>query len=419
MLSVYNTLLLPLRLGAVVASLWAARDRERADAWSERLARSVPKVPAGCFWIHGASVGEARVSTAVGQALRRVHPRRPLVFSAVTATGRSRLPGPPLADAAFLAPLDFRGLPGRVLDGIAPAALLLVETELWPNLIHEAAARDVPVIVVNGRLSPERMARYQRFAGLYRPLFARLSRVGAQSPEDARRFEKAGLPADAMEVTGNVKYDMPAPEVDTAALRARFGLEEERVVLVAGSTGEGEDPLVLDVYRELRGHVPDLFLILAPRHPERAEAVAAEAARRSVRLHRLTHGDDRRAGRADGLLVDTVGELSALYALAPAAFVGGSLVPVGGHNVLEPAAMGIPVLFGPHTEHFAEPAAALERAGGGFRVNDAGDLARTWARLLEDRDYRQQAGRNAAGVVEGNRGAMDRTVAMILAEVGA
>jgi 3-deoxy-D-manno-octulosonic-acid transferase len=413
MLSVYNTLLLPLRLAVAVAAARSWNDPARSVAWRERRARMVPDVPAGGVWIHGASVGEARVSTAVGRALRREHPDLHLAFSAVTDTGRAALPAPPLADAAFHAPLDFRGWPGRVLDALAPAALVLVETELWPNLIHEASDRGVPIVVVNGRLSPERMSRYRRWAALYRPLMRRLTRVGAQSTRDAERFVDAGLQREVLEVTGNVKYDMPASDADPGALRARFGLDAERPVIVAGSTGDGEDPAVLDAFLVLREAVPEAFLVLAPRHPERADDVARDAGQRGVRLHRLSAGSDGDAGRSDGLLLDTVGELASLYAVARVAFVGGSLVPIGGHNVLEPAAAGVPVLFGPHTEHFAEPAEALERAGGGFRVADGADLAARWIRFLQDPDLAEGAGRLAVGVVEANAGALARTVKLI------
>jgi 3-deoxy-D-manno-octulosonic-acid transferase len=183
---------------------------------------------------------------------------------------------------------------------------------------------------------------------------------------------------------------------------------------VAGSTGDGEDGAVLDAFLKTRGAHPDLFLILAPRHPQRADDVAREAESRGLRLHRLSGGDDASAGRADGLLVDAVGELGQLYALARAAFVGGSLVPVGGHNVLEPAALGVPVLFGPHTHHVSDPADSLVTAGGAWRVRDAEELATAWTVLVDDDRAREEMARRATAVIEASRGALGRSVDLIL-----
>jgi 3-deoxy-D-manno-octulosonic-acid transferase len=358
-------------------------------------------------WIHGASVGEARIVREAARRLRQHHPRRPISVSAYTRSGRAQLPAPPEVDAAFFMPLDFPGYPSRVLRAVRPALLVLVETELWPNLLHEASALGVPVAVINGRLAPARIARYRGLGPLYRPLMAGLARVCAQSPEDAARFEELGVPRSALTVTGNLKYDLPMPEVDRARLRARLGLEPDRPVVVAGSTGPGEESLVLEAFVAARSRVSQLFLVLAPRHPERAAEIEREAGRHGVHLPRSS-ADWR--GRADGLLVDTLGELSALYAIASVAFVGGSLVPVGGHNVLEPAAHGVPVLFGPYTQNIREPAQAMLEAGAAERVEGAADLAERWVELARDPERRARAARAAARLLDSGRGAMERTL---------
>jgi 3-deoxy-D-manno-octulosonic-acid transferase len=412
MLRLYNSLLLPLR---PLAALWFLRHRgspERGVEAEERMARRLPVVRPGGVWIHGSSVGEARIVNALAGALHHREPQLSLYLSAYTRTGRAQLPDGPPADASFYLPLDFRGHPGRLLASLRPALLAIVETELWPNLLHEAQSGATTTAVINARLAPERMVRYRRLARLYRPLVARLSRVGAQSDDDAARFLELGLPRAAVRVTGNVKYDLPVPSVDAASLAREVGLAPGRPVLVAGSTGEGEDEQVLDAFGELCAAHPSLFLILAPRHPERADDVERLARERGFRLRRLSRGSHP-SGEVDLLLVDLLGRLGALYALGSIAFVGGSLVPIGGHNVLEPAALGVPVLFGPHTHHFSEPADALLQAGGARRVRDAAELAREASALLDDETSRSRAARAARTVVDRNRGAMSRSVELL------
>jgi 3-deoxy-D-manno-octulosonic-acid transferase len=418
MLSLYNAVLLPLRAATTLWAAWDGRLPGRADEWAERRALRLPEVRGGGVWIHGASVGEARIVHQLARELRRRAPGLVISASCVTRTGRAQLPVPPEVDAAFFAPLDFRGLPGRLLDALRPAVLVLVETELWPNTLREARARAVPVVVVNGRLAPERMARYRRLARLYRPLLASLARIGAQTDDERRRFEAAGARPGAVTVTGNVKYDLPGPGATAAALRARLGLSAERPVVVAGSTGAGEEDLVFEAFQAARARVPGLFLVLAPRHPERSDAVARQAAARGLAAARLSATGAGDAGRGDALLVDRVGELAALYVLGEASFVGGSLVPLGGHNLLEPAAAGSPVLHGPYVHHVEAVAAALTAAGGARRVDDAASLGRAIVELHLDPELRRRMTAAAAGVVRAHAGALARTAELVLAAAG-
>jgi 3-deoxy-D-manno-octulosonic-acid transferase len=412
MLRLYNTVLLSLR---PLVEAWAlcARLRPAArSAWSERRAVRPPAARAGAVWIHGASVGEARIVHSLVGALRAASPELPLVVSAHSATGRDRLPVPPQVDEARFAPLDFAPYVRRWLTALRPAAVVLVETELWPNLLHRAQLQAVPVVVVNARLSPRRMGSYRRLAGLFGPLLAHLAAVGARSVEDAARFVELGARPAAVAVTGDIKYDLPAPEGDGAALRGRWGLGQDRPVLLAGSTARGEDGVLLEAFASLRSRHPDLALVLAPRHLDRVEEVAALLRRGGFAFGR--HSADRSRGRIDVILVDTLGELPVLYRAASVAFVGGSLVPVGGHNVLEPAAVGVPVLFGPHVDQVLEAATALETAGGGRRVRDARDLAREVERWLVDEPLRAESGRRARDVVERHRGALQASVSLLL-----
>jgi len=418
MLRLYNLLLLPLRPVAAIWAIWARRRAGGSVEASERLARRLPRLEPGGIWIHGSSVGEARIAASLAGALRKRRPGRSLAVSAFTRTGRAQLPSRPDVDAAFYLPLDFRRLSGRLLDAMQPSLLAIVETELWPNLLHEAGQRAVATVLVNGRISQEKMPRYRRLAGLYRPLLAGMHLIGAQSEQDAERFAELGAAASSIQITGNIKYDLPAPDVDEEDLRRQLGLPADRPVFVAGSTGPGEEQLVLEAFTLARKETPLLHLILAPRHPERSDEVQTLISARGLSNRRLSVPASRPHCDTDVLLVDSVGQLGRLYKLGMAAFVGGSLVPIGGHNMLEPAALGVPVLFGPHTGHFSEPAAMLEKAAGCERVQDAQALGRAVAALLRDPARRQRMADNAEKVVAENRGALKRSIELMLSVPG-
>jgi len=412
MLPLYNTALLPLRLGLAVWAALTPHDAAKRLEWSERRARRLPTLASGGAWIHGASMGEALIARGVAKELRSRRPGLPLAVSAYTTTGREQLPAPPAVDAAFFMPLDFPGLPSRLLEAVKPAALALVETELWPNLLHEAYTANVPVVVINGRISPRRMSRYRRLGRLYRPLLERVTALGAQSEADAERLRELGARDEALQITGNVKYDLPVPDSDPAALRNRLQLAAERPVFVAGSTAPDEEQALLEAFELVRRDHPRLLLVLAPRHVTRSDEVARLIDARGLSLVRFSTGEP--PGAADVLLLDTLGDLNSVYPLARVAFVGGSLVPVGGHNVLEPAAVGVPVLFGPHTEHFRELVDALVQAGGGARVSDAPGLAETLGRMLSDERSSREMGERGRRLVEANRGALERSVSLLL-----
>jgi 3-deoxy-D-manno-octulosonic-acid transferase len=413
MLNLYNTLLIAPRPIAAIWELFSRRSASRRREAAERMARRPPPVDAGGIWIHGSSVGEARIVASVASAIRGLLPELPLAASAFTRTGRAQLPRPPEVDAAFFLPFDFAGFPARLFRELCPAMLVIVETELWPNLIHEAHEAGIPAVIVNGRISPKRVGRYRHLSGLYGPLLKSLTAIGAQSEDDAGRFAELGAPRESIEVTGNIKYDLAAPASRKEELRERHSIPPDVAVLVAGSTGPGEEALVLEAFEIARAAEPSLRLVLAPRHPDRADEVARLIAERGLRANRLSLGPQAASPENEVLLVDVVGQLGELYQLGAAAFVGGSLVPVGGHNMLEPAAVGVPVLFGPHTENFAEPAAALEQAGGARRVADSGELGRAVAALLADDEARALMSRSAHLVITRNRGALDRTVTLI------
>jgi 3-deoxy-D-manno-octulosonic-acid transferase len=412
MRTLYNAALLPLRAAAFVFGVWPRGSPEATLERDQRLARGLPRVPSGGIWIHGASVGEARLVGALARELRKRRPSQPVVASAVTPTGRAQLPAAPAVEASFFLPLDFPSVQRRAFDAIAPAIVVLIETELWPNMLAEAASRGIPVVVASARLAPERLARYRRFEGLYAPLLGGLSGVGASGPEEATRFIALGVRPEVVRVTGSLKFELDQPAVDAGTLRGRHGIGPDRPVVAAGSTGPGEDRLVLDAFDAARRHRSRLLLILAPRHPERFDAAEAEATRRGLAVARVSRGES--ASEADVLLVDTIGLLASLYAVTAAAFVGGTLVPVGGHNLLEPLAAGAPVLFGPHTGHVAEIAQTLVSSGAGERVADARALAAAWDRLLGDPEERARRIAIGRSLLAGNRGALAATADLVL-----
>jgi 3-deoxy-D-manno-octulosonic-acid transferase len=408
----YNAALLPVRAASYVFGAWPRGSPEAELERDQRLARRLPSGRAGGLWIHGASVGEARLTRALAREIRTRRPGLALLTSAVTATGRAQLPSPPAVDGAFFLPLDFPSVQRRAFDVLVPSTVVVLETELWPNLLAEAERRGVPAVIVNGRLAPERLARYRRLSGLYAPLLRGFAAIGVAGTEEADRFLALGAAPEAIHVIGNLKFDLPEPVEDAAELRRRFSIADDRAVVAAGSTGEGEDPLVLDAFAEARRAVPDLLLVLAPRHPERFAAATDEARRRGYTVARVSSGGPARD--ADVLLVDTIGQLAGLYTLARAAFVGGSLVPVGGHNLLEPLAAGAPVLFGPYTEHVAEIAAAVVATGAGLRVESPKALGAAFAELARNPDERARRSSLGRAFVADNRGAVRRAADLVL-----
>jgi 3-deoxy-D-manno-octulosonic-acid transferase len=353
---------------------------------------------------------------ALAGRLRERRPGLPLAASAVTPAGRRSLPSPPEVDAAFFGPLDFAGWPSRALAALRPAAVVLVETELWPNLLSETTARGVALVIANGRLSGSRMRRYRAVRGLLRPSLARVAAVGARSAADAARFVELGAGAERVEVTGDLKYDLDPPAADERETRRELGIPDDVPVWVAGSTGPREEGAVLDAWSAARAASPGLVLVLAPRHLERRAEVERAIRERGHAFRRASEGGALEPGCAV-LLLDTIGQLAGAYRTAAVAFVGGSLVPVGGHNLLEPASLGVPVLFGPHVENVAETADALTRAGGARCVGDAGELGREVAALLADPSRRAAMGRSAESAVRAHRGSLDRTVGTILRAV--
>ncbi len=379
----------------------------------ERLGR-VPTTEPGrpAIWIHGASVGEITALAPIVRSLRRELPTYRLVVSTLTTSGRdaaaTRLPE---ADARVLFPLDVPWTVRRALDAVAPRLVVFSETELWPNFLRALAVRDIPAIMVSGRLSARAFARYRRWRRLFAPVLAGVRVFCVQSLETARRLVALGAPAARIVVTGSVKA---AAAAGGALSLARLG-SADVPVLVAASTHGGEEEAVLAAFEHVRAVAGEARLVLAPRKPERFDDVATWLRARGVRFVRRSElaADAAWPATAPVLLLDTLGELAGLYAGARAAFVGGTLVPVGGHNVLEPAAAAVPVVFGPHTEHVGDAASRLVAAGGGAEVADGDALTRVLVAWFSDADAARIAGARARGVVAASDGAVAVTLAVI------
>jgi 3-deoxy-D-manno-octulosonic-acid transferase len=367
-----------------------------------------------CIWLHAVSLGEMTAAAPLVRALRSRYSGNPLLLTTATPTGRTRARSlfGDTVDVRYL-PYDTPGAVVRFFDRARPRLAIIMETELWPNLFKECERRGVPLVLASARLSAKSVLRYRRFGGLFRGIFSANSLIAAQTDQDADRFIAIGAPRARTHVVGNIKFDVElSPEIQDRGreLRASFG--RARPLWIAGSTHAGEEEEVLASHRDLLTDRADALLLLVPRHPERFAAVAELLSHRQFRFTRRSGGimpDEA----TQVVLVDTMGELAALYASADVAFVGGSLVPIGGHNMLEPAALGVPVLTGP--SHYAgdEIAALLLERGAALQVADAHELAAALKLLLKEAQARRRMGAIGRHIVESNRGCVLRLLELI------
>lgn len=409
----------------------------------QRLGLSFPtlgKLPAnrsGAIWIHAVSVGEALSGITLARQLKDKYPDRPLVVSTTTLTGqalaRERLP---FADAIFYFPLDWTFCVRRVFRAIKPSIVIVLETEIWPNFLHEARLQSVPVVFVSGRISDRSFARYERYLGVFgfflQPFLRRAlgdaSAFLMQSEEDAARIRALGAPPERVQISGNLKYDLELPAQTPIS---RWLSEEARrrgrsPIIVAGSVVATEEPLALIAFGTLQGEYPKALLVLAPRKPECFASAAEfidESHRKFIRRSQLPvpgpsqngapHGEFQISDDVTVLLLDSIGELASLYRVADGAFVGGSLVPSGGHNILEPAAFGKIPVFGPSMENFAEIARRFTAAGAAVQVESPEDAGVAWIEFMRDPERAARMGDAARNLVESSRGATGRAIAEI------
>ncbi|MCO6056440.1 lipid IV(A) 3-deoxy-D-manno-octulosonic acid transferase [Pseudomonas sp. MOB-449] len=401
-------------LGLPLVALRLAWRAWRAPAYArrvgERFAFGLPDIQPGGIWVHAVSVGESIAAAPMVRTLLERHPDLPITITCMTPTGSERIRalfGDKVRHCYL--PYDLPWAAARFLDKVRPKLAVIMETELWPNHIHQCARRGIPVVLANARLS-ERSARgYARFGKLTAPMLAELSWIAVQTEAEAERFRRLGARPECVTVTGSIKFDLridPALLQRAVELRGQWGAGS-RPVWIAASTHAGEDEIILAAHKALLKLRPDALLILVPRHPERFDSVFELSRREGLATVRRSTGEP--VAVTDAVLVgDTMGELLFLYALADIAFVGGSLVPNGGHNLLEPAALGKPVLSGAHLFNFLEIAAQLRDAGALVEVADADQLAEQVNALWADAGRAQAMHDAGLGVLKANQGALER-----------
>ncbi len=411
------TLLLTIAVPVLVIRRWF-KDRHYPDArprWSEYLGLyKKPSPPPGGVWIHAVSFGEFVAVLPFIRACLAQFPDRSIIVTTTTPTASRQVTktlGHLVSHVYF--PYDLPFCMSRFLKWSRPAIALIVETELWPNCLIACEKSKIPVLIISGCLSLRSYQGYKRFKPLIQGMLNRIQKVCAQSKRDANRFVDLGLKTDRLIITGNMKFDQTLPEgaiEQGMALRAYWGVS--RPVLMAVSTHDGEEEALLRVFRTLKGSFPDLILVIAPRHPERFDSVHQLIVRENFVVVRRSLNQSPRA-QTEVYLADTMGELNRLYSAADVVFVGGSLVPIGGHNVLEPALVGVPILVGPYMDNALESMQLLAKVGALVQAHDTAALISATATWLGDPLARSQAGVAAKAVVEQNRGALQRTLACV------
>jgi 3-deoxy-D-manno-octulosonic-acid transferase len=418
---VYSLLLYVLApLALAATALRGVRDPAYRDRLSERFGFTRAAFDVQPLWVHAVSVGEVQAAAPLVRALAREYPQLPILMTTATPTGAQRvvsLFGDRVRHAYL--PYDLPGSVARFLDRTRPRVAIVMEREIWPNLFRACDRRNVPLVFASARLSPTSMWRFGWTSSLIRGVLARNASIAAQTSGDAERFQAIGADPSRVKVTGNIKFDI---EVDDTVRSAGASIRETqfpgRPVWIAGSTHAGEESIVLQAHARVRQTLGDALLILVPRHPPRFAEVRALLVSRDWHFASRSANDQVDAHVAV-LLVDTLGELMSFYAAADVAFVAGSLVPIGGHNLLEPAALGLPIVVGPHNFNAPDIAQLMLSSGAAIEVANEDQLAETVIALLSDQSRRQDMGARARSIVDANRGALEATMQILRASVRA
>lgn len=369
------------------------------------------------IWIHAVSVGEALSASQLARQLKERFPERKILISTFTFTGNEIARQTGAGDAVIFLPLDHPWMVKRALNVFDPSVLIFLETEIWPNFLRVAYRKGIPALLLSGRLSPRAFRRYSFFRLFFSRVVRQFTAVGMQTESDAERLIRLGIDRQKVWITGNLKRSSWGMEeaqqsgVGTAHLIP--GGRDHRQVLVAGSTHRGEEEILLDVFLFLKSRFPDLALVLAPRHPQRFSEVESLLKESGVVYEKRSQMNGQKKASADVIFLDTLGDLPAFYSVADIAFIGGSLVNAGGHNLMEPARFRKPVLFGPYMTNFADIAKEMKRKGGGAEVHGREDLIREISSLLVDRARSENMGRLAYSVVEGDRGVLDQSIGLV------
>lgn len=417
MLPLYNVLIYLASPIALAANVWRGRrDPTYRDRLGERFGFTKARFERSPLWVHAVSVGEVQAGAVLIRSLRKRYPDRPILVTTATPTGAERVKvlfGDTVTHVYL--PYDMPGAVARFLDRVRPQIAIVMETEIWPNLFRACRKRGIPIVIASARLSEKSVRRYGRLGGLARAALDQVL-VAAQTPLDASRFQAIG--AANVHVVGNLKFDIEVgADVAEAGRALRAAQFRERAVWVAASTHEGEEEQVLDAHEIVRTRIPNALLLLVPRHPQRFAAVASLLRTRSKRFVSRSRGEAV-ADDTEVLLVDTLGELLMLYAAGDVAFVGGSLVPIGGHNLLEPAALDCPIVIGPHNFNAPDIAQAFLSSQAAVQVDNAQMLGETVVALMLDSARRNEMAARARELVGQNRGALSGLLGLIDERLG-
>ncbi|AKA38672.1 lipid IV(A) 3-deoxy-D-manno-octulosonic acid transferase [Yersinia ruckeri] len=382
--------------------------------WGERYGFCAGKVVAGGIMLHSVSVGETLAAIPLVRALRHRYPSLPITVTTMTPTGSERVQSAFGKDVHHVyLPYDLPGSVNRFLNQVNPKLVIIMETELWPNLINALHHRKIPLVIANARLSARSATGYKKIGGFIRNILRRITLIAAQNQEDGERFIELGLKRSQLTITGSLKFDISVtPELAARAITLRRQWAAHRPVWIATSTHDGEEAILLEAHRQLLLQYPTLLLILVPRHPERFPK-AIELTQKAGFSYTLRSASEIPSSTTQVVIGDTMGELMLLYGIADMAFVGGSLVERGGHNPLEAAAHAIPVMMGPHTFNFKDICAKLEQAEGLITVTDVASLVKEICILLTDEDCRLYYGRHAVEVLHENQGALQRLLHLL------
>ncbi len=376
------------------------------------------KIEAGRIWIHASSVGEVGIASTLIKELTKIWPEKKFVLSTMTPAGKkiAEKSLSKILEGVFFVPFDWQFSVKRCLRSVKPDVLILVETEIWPNLVHQCGIRGIPVFMVNGRISKKSVSGYSLFTGILKDVFVDFRRFIMRSEEDAARIKALSAPEDKVVVAGNMKYDISV-ETDEATLKRLEAWKGGAVLLAAGSTLRGEEEILASVFKKLSEEGKNLKMILAPRHPERFDEAASILKSSEIKFIRRSSGLQEGAG-AQVILLDTIGELAGIYAACDIAFIGGSLVPKGGHNILEPAFFGKPVIVGRHTDNFKEIVNNFEAEKAILQVSDETELKSAVSKLMEYPEERKRLGGSALSILVKNKGAVKRTAYILQRELG-
>jgi 3-deoxy-D-manno-octulosonic-acid transferase len=418
----YNILSIFLLFPVVIYHLYRSVSRGRPPAFRERFGY----IPAAelavirnrpVIWLHAVSVGESIAARPLLKALRKRYPDHAIVVSNTTETGRGISSTFPEIDLCIYFPFDFLPTVICILKSIRPKLIIIMETEIWPNFTREATRRGIPVLLANGRISDRSFGRYLKFSWFFRHALQLFSHLCMQTETDRERMITIGAPDRRTLTTGNLKYDIPvcaANSDEQKHLRNTYGIPNDLIVLMAGSTHSGEEQHVITMYKQLAATIGNLFLILVPRHPERCAEVAATLKESDLTFtRRTTLSSTELFKQGEVLLVDTIGEMMNLYALSDVAFVGGSLVPTGGHNLLEPASAGVVSVFGPHMTNFREITELVLQYGAGIQVDTPEEFTVSMRTLVASYELRRVLGQNGLKMIRDNGGATERHMEII------